>query len=108
MIGKSDKPKIIGIKKVVSDINHAPYGFHVDIWAKRTDKGVELWTSECLGSESWTTYPNNPEYGCINSYFADAEWVLQRQGVWEPTTTMLIEKAVEMWLRDEVKRTVRR
>lgn len=46
--------KIVGIKKAAHDMLWAPKGWHCEIWAKRSDKKVVLWTSEYLTSESWT------------------------------------------------------
>lgn len=47
--------KIVGIKKAAHDMLWAPKGFHCEIWAKRNGKKVELWTSEYLTANSWTT-----------------------------------------------------
>ena len=38
--------KIVGIKKSIHDMICAPKGWHCEIWAKRSGKKVELWTSE--------------------------------------------------------------
>ena len=46
--------KIVGIKKAAHDMLWAPKGWHCEIWAKRSDKKVELWTSEYLTANSWT------------------------------------------------------
>ena len=48
--------KIVGLKKAVNDMKWAPKGFHCEIWAKRIDANtVEVWTSEYLTANSWTT-----------------------------------------------------
>lgn len=48
--------KIVGLKKAVNDMKWAPKGFHCEIWAKRIDADtVEVWTSEYLTANSWTT-----------------------------------------------------
>lgn len=50
--------KIIGLKRAVNDILWAPRGYHCEIWAKRIDANtVEVWTSEYLTANSWTTGP---------------------------------------------------
>ena len=46
--------KIVGIKKAAHDMLWAPKGWHCEIWAKRSGKKVELWTSEYLTANSWT------------------------------------------------------
>lgn len=48
--------KIVGLKKAVNDMKWAPNGWHCEIWAKRIDANtVEVWTSEYLTANSWTT-----------------------------------------------------
>lgn len=48
--------KVVGLKKAVNDMKWAPKGFHCEIWAKRIDADtVEVWTSEYLTANSWTT-----------------------------------------------------
>lgn len=48
--------KVVGLKKAVNDMKWAPKGFRCEIWAKRIDANtVEVWTSEYLTANSWTT-----------------------------------------------------
>lgn len=50
--------KVVGLKRAVNDIKWAPKGYHCEIWAKRIDADtVEVWTSEYLTANSWTTGP---------------------------------------------------
>ena len=50
--------KVVGLKKAVNDMKWAPKGWHCEIWAKRIDADtVEVWTSEYLTANSWTTGP---------------------------------------------------
>lgn len=49
--------KVTGYRRVISDYTHVPSGYHVEIWGvvdsdKRT---IELYTSEYLTPNSWTT-----------------------------------------------------
>ena len=52
--------KITGIRQAVQDIQSCPRGFHVEVWAERSEDGsVHVWTSEWLSQSSWTT--NHPD-----------------------------------------------
>lgn len=63
--------KIIGIRKAVQDIKGVPKGFHVEVWSERNEKGdVEVWTSEYLSQNSWTT--NHPvSQKCLDRYMSE-------------------------------------
>lgn len=63
--------KIIGIRKAVQDIKGVPKGFHVEVWSERNEKGdVEVWTSEYLSQNSWTTnHPINQK--CLDRFMSE-------------------------------------
>ena len=80
--------KIVGLRKAVHDIMWAPKGFHCEIWAKRSGKKVELWTSEYLTSESWTSG--------IEGFTRIDRYVRQYKGIGYNWTAS-IRMAVDRW-----------
>lgn len=65
------KARIYGIKKVASEYKNIPAGFHLEIWACKTNDGYEVWTSELLTVGSWTWYKDHPEYKRIDAAVRD-------------------------------------
>lgn len=51
--------KIIGIRQTVKDMMDCPRDHHVEIWSQMNGDDVEVWASEWLSQNSWTT--NHPE-----------------------------------------------
>lgn len=86
--------KILGLRKVVSDLLTIPRGFMQEVWADRTEKGIEVWTSAYVDRNSWTEYKMHPEYVCLG------RWSAQRPRTdvdWDSTEshTASIKRAVE-------------
>ena len=81
--------KIVGIKKAAHDMLWAPKGFHCEIWAKKSGKKVELWTSEYLTSESWTAG--------IEGFTRIDRYVRQYKDIGH-NWTKSIKMAVERWV----------
>ena len=51
--------KIIGIRQAVRDIMDCPRDHHVEIWSQMSGDDIEVWASEWLSQNTWTT--NHPE-----------------------------------------------
>lgn len=55
--------KIIGIRKVVSELKNTPHGFHQEVWGWQDEAGnIQLYTSEYLSQNSWTVNHDEGEY----------------------------------------------
>lgn len=47
--------KILGIRKVVSELKTTPHGSHQEVWDWETENGdIQLYTSEYLSQNCWT------------------------------------------------------
>lgn len=56
--------KVNGFRKTIKEFNDVPAGFHVEIWAcvDNDKKTIELYTSEYLSQNSWSTNHGENEY----------------------------------------------
>lgn len=52
-VGNVNYP-IVGLKKVVKDLNNCPDGFHYDVWAMCNKDACFVWTSDLLGQNDWS------------------------------------------------------
>lgn len=62
---------IFGLRKVVQELRATPRGFQQEVWAERTEKGIEIWTSDYVDQNSWTEYRAHPEYVCLGRWSAN-------------------------------------
>ena len=67
--------KILGIRKVVSEVRAVPHGFHVEIWGYKTEQGdIQLYTSEYLSQNSWTIGHDEGEVDITLRVYTVMDW----------------------------------
>jgi hypothetical protein len=96
--------KVIGVRKAASNYIHCPKGFHVEIWCNLNKEGdIEVWTSELLTCNSWTTGVQGKRIDTTNTF--RRPWAYgSNDNV--PLTKRIKEAAIELWETETPKTVV--
>lgn len=88
--------KIIGIRQTVRDMMDCPRDHHVEIWSQMNGDDIEVWASDWLSQNSWTTNHSESERE-LTGTIGEIKYRAERHGERISNTDAIRQAAEEVW-----------